>query len=338
MTKRITLALAMIGLSATAFAGSPGDNMVAPAPTGINLVAPDSVGTWSFGLEALYMEAGQQFQYAAVNTLDADDNFTQKNKSVGNEFDWGVEGDISYMFPGSSRDVTLGYTYMNFDDSNHVSGPANIGAFINFPDVDSDYDSAKAKSHQTLNQVDLTFGQLIRIGDRVDLHPFAGVRYADIDVKNDGDYTGTHVGSIDPYTDEIDNDSEFQGAGPRAGFDGSVHLGSGFSIVGTMAGSLLVGDMSQKFRFIDAEGVDVATYKNDSYTAIVPELDAKLGLDYNVAFNPNTSMDIQLGYQVVNYFNAASQDALDSVFVNSNNNTDDFNYQGPYLRLQLNVA
>ncbi len=81
-----------------------------------------------------------------------------------------------------------------------------------------------------------------------------------------------------------------------------------------------------------------ADFKNDSYTAVVPELDAKLGLDYMHAFNPNTSMNIQVGYQVVNYFNAENNDFADSALANSVNNSSDFNYNGPYLRLQLNVA
>jgi len=100
MTKRITLALAIIGLSATAFAGSPGDNMVAPAPTGINLVAPDSVGTWSFGIEALYMDPGSQFQYAntGVGVASVDTSDTFKNYTTGNGYNWGVEADIGYMF------------------------------------------------------------------------------------------------------------------------------------------------------------------------------------------------------------------------------------------------
>lgn len=332
ITKPITLALAMIGLSATAFAGAPGNNMV--APTGTPVIAPDSMGTWSFGLEALYMQSNTNFQYADTgNSTLLGGSGVINNESVTNEWNWGVEGDISYMFPGSSRDVSASYTHLNLDGNDSVSSPANVSGVVGLSGPVTDYDSAKGTSDQTLNAATLTFGQLLTVGDRLSLHPFGGLAYADIDSTNKANYF-----TLDNLTESYKGTSDFQGIGPRAGMDAAVHLGSGFSIVGTMAGDLLVGSMDSKFNFNQALSGVTNQFKNDSYTQVVPELDAKLGIDYMYAFNPNTSMNVQLGYQVVNYFNAESQDTFDSVITNSTNNTNDFDYNGPYLRLQLNVA
>lgn len=344
MTKRILLALAAVGLSVTAFAGAPGNNMV--APTGTPVIAPDSTGSWSFGLEALYMESNTNFQYASVNNIDDNGAGYAKNQSVTNEWNWGVEADISYMFPGSSRDVSLSYTHLNQNGSDNVSNSAgNIQAvFRTGPTVlqGTDYSSAKGDVDQTLNAAGLTFGQLLTVGDRLSLHPFGGLAYADIDTTNKAYYNYPNpADATSTLTDTYKNESDFQGVGPRAGIDAMVHLGSGFSIVGTMAGDLLVGSMDSKYTYTDQDIRALrtgATIKNDSYTQVVPELDAKLGIDYMYAFNPNTSMNVQLGYQVVNYFNANSTDALDSFSLNSVNSTSDFDYNGPYLRLQLNVA
>jgi hypothetical protein len=344
MTKRITLALAMIGLSATAFAGSPGDNMV--APTGINLVAPDSVGTWSFGLEALYMEPGTDFQYAQEQDLDSASNNDFHNKTVGNHYNWGGEADIDYMFAGSSRDVMLSYTYMHFNNSDDITDSDDVDPIAGVGG--SARDRATAGSDQTLNQVDLTFGQLVRIGDRLDVHGFGGLRFADIDVKNSANYYDQNATTTDwVKTGKYYNHSDYTGVGPRAGVDASVHLGSGFSIVGTAAGSVLAGNLDSDFRYnhnvstssVSGVAQTATDIHNDSHTAIVPELDAKLGVDYMYAFNPNTSMDIQLGWQFVDFINSESTDADDAVTtINSVNNMQDFSYQGPYLRLQLNVA
>ncbi len=342
MTKRITLALAMIGLSSVALAGAPGNNMV--APTGTPVIAPDSTGTWSFGIEALYMESNTNFQYAGqtVGTLEEGGEVEFNNESASNNWNWGGEVDVSYMFPGSSRDISASYTYLNQDgnDSTNgvfLAGPLGVGAgTLAFPT-----NEAEADMDQTLNAATLTFGQLLTIGDRVSLHPFGGIQFASIDTDNKAHYENEDaVTGVETQTGSFKQESDFQGAGPRAGIDAAVHLGSGFSIVGTFAGALLVGNMDSEFETSDLSTLGTTTIENDndSYTAVVPELDAKLGLDYMVAFNPNTSMNIQVGYEVVNYFNAVSNDFLDSVAVNSVNNTSDFNYNGPYLRLQLNVA
>lgn len=330
MVKRVVIALSMLGLAATALAGAPGNNMV--IPSGVDLIAPSSTGTWSFGLEALYMQSNSTYQYAPPAGLDVDTVI--QNKDVGNDWNWGVEGDISYMFAGSSRDISLSYTHIDFSDSDSINTtplPPIIGVGTDTGHMDQQY-----------NNADLTFGQLFTVGNRVSLHPFGGVQFADIDNTDKSSFSVPFTIGDDTSILNINDKihSDFVGAGPRAGMDGSVQLGSGFSIVGTMAGALLVGNMDAKVTqvasFLGASAT--AEVKPDSYTAVVPELDAKLGLDYMYAFNPTISMNAQVGYQVVNYFNAVDNDLNDIASVNSVNNTTDFNYHGPYFRLQVNVA
>ena len=231
MVKKIAFALAAIGISSAAFAGHPGDAVV--APTGVNLIAPDSVGVWTVGLEALYMEpTNADFQYAQVDDNSTPTN-TFKNKSTNPSHDWGGTIDVDYLFPGNSRDVKLSYTHLHMDNNdgsvstvgttNSLSEPFGI-APVNF-------DGAKGSSDNDLDAVDLVFGQWIRIGERVDLHPFGGLRYASIDMNDKGKYTDSTdlanygVGKVK---------SDFSGIGPRAGLDATVHVGSGVSFVGTV--------------------------------------------------------------------------------------------------------
>ncbi|NNM59481.1 MAG: hypothetical protein HKM04_06650 [Legionellales bacterium] len=365
MKTKLALALAMIGLSSTVIAGAPGNNMV--IPTGTPVIAPDSTGTWSFGLEALYMESNTNFQYASVSPGINDDGEREfDNESATNNWNWGGEADISYVFPGSSRDISASYTYLNQDNSDSVdSDPehAIVAGVDGFPHnftvhptglstLTNVIDGASADVDQTLNAATLTFGQLLTVGSRISLHPFGGLQFASIDTSNRANYDGTLTLTtivpptltlsdptvVTPYETSYKNTSDFVGAGPRAGMDASVHLCHNFSIVGTVGAALLVGNMDSKFEFGVAETGIAIEDKNDSYTAVVPELDAKLGLDYMYAFNPNTSMNIQVGYEVVDYFNAETNNFIDSNAANSVNTTTDFNYNGPYLRLQLNVA
>jgi len=338
MTKRITLALAMIGLSASAFAGAPG-NQVA-VPSGINLMAPDSVGVWSFGIEALYFEpANNEYQYGSLNPNTTVNPTNNKNKSVGTGYDWGGTVDATYMFPGNSRDVKLSYTHIDFDDSKTTTVGANQTFNTPFSTDLAENDTAKGKQQNDVDSVDLVFGQWIRIGQRVDLHPFGGLRYTNYSTESKGTYT-EYVANDNDLVDSEKFTSDFEGIGPRAGMDTAVHLGKGFSIVGTMAGSLLVGDGDSKFTVINntASTDTITTYKSGESTHVVPELDARIGVDYMHAFNPTTSMNIQLGWQVVNYFDISDTDGLDITTPNTVNNSEDFGYHGPYLRLQVNLA
>lgn len=333
--KSVTLLLPLVLLSSVSMAGSPGNEMV--IPSGVNLMASDSTGIWSFGIEALYMQSSDNFQYAAITNPPTSNVF--ENQTVGNSTNWGGEADIGYTFAGSSRDVNLSYTHLDFDNSDSINDPNSIVIISNGGSEAPLANSASDRSEQDLNTVALTFGQLLQVGNRVDLHPFAGIQYTDFD---DTQKPGYSAAVPEQFTLNINArlDNDFNGVGPRFGLDGAVHLGAGFSIVGTAAGALLVGDMESKLvPTVTANGeTTTSRTKADDYTAVVPELDAKLGLDYMFAFNPAISMNAQIGYEVVNYFNMVDTDVLDISRINSVNNTSDFNYHGGYLRLQLNVA
>jgi hypothetical protein len=335
--KTIALVLSMLGLSAAAVAGSPGNNMV--IPTGTDLIAPDSVGTWSFGIEALYMQSSDNFQYTAIGNPPLNNDFD--NQTVGNSTNWGLSADIDYMFAGSSRDVNLSYTHLDFDNSASLDIPNGLVIIGNGGSGDGAplANSASDSSEQDLNTANLTFGQLFHVGSRVDLHPFAGVQFTDFD---DSQKVAFSAAVPDEFSLGINArlSSNFTGAGPRFGMDGAVHLGAGFSVVGTAAGALLVGEMDANLKpTVTANGITQQSRTSvDDYTAVIPELDAQLGLDYMYAFNPTVSMNAQVGYEAVNYFNIVDTDVLNITQVNSVNNTSDFNYHGPYFRLQLNVA
>lgn len=336
MLKKIALALSAVGFSSLALAGHPGDAVVAPA--GVNLIAPDSVGVWSVGLEALYMEpSNSEFQYAQISN-GASPVTSLTNKTVDNEHDWGGTIDIAYMFPGNSRDVKLSYTHLDMDDSSNASTVGTTSTIENPFTGSTSYNAAKGSSDYDYNAVDLVFGQWIKIGERVDLHPFGGLRYAGLDQTDKGYYTvSTDAGS---YADGKIT-SDWDGIGPRGGIDGVVHVGSGVSIVGTIAGSLLVGSTDSKFYsnvYTSSALSDGDYIKNSDDTHVIPELDARLGINYTYSFNPETALGVELGYQTVNYFNVSDKDFIDASTPNTINNSEDFGYHGPYLRLQLSMA
>ncbi len=336
---KIALALALVSLSSAALAGEPGNNVT--PPSGIPLVAPFSSGNWNIGLEALYMQSNTSFQYASLPLgITSEGELQSNNQTVNGDWNWGGEVDVSYIFPGSNRDISGSYTYLTQDSSDSiVAAPGSItpifGVDLNAPLLTNDAD---ATVDQTLNAATLTMGQLVTICNRLAIHPFGGLQFADINSNNKVRYEAEST-STDILTGNYNATSEFEGIGPRAGIDAHILVAGGLSVVGTIGGAILVGSMDSHFDIND--GVATLTpgeSENDNYTSVVPELDANLGLNYMFAFSSSISMDAQVGYEFVNYFNAESNDLIDSASINSINNSSDFNYNGPYFRLQLNVV
>lgn len=346
MLKQLSIGLALLGLTSSVFAGSYKDQVM--APVGVNLVAPDSEGVWSVGLEALYMQpTNADFQYAQTTQVAVgpapQNNIDYKNKSVSSDFNWGGTIDIAYLFPGNSRDIKIAYTYLHMDNNkghDSVIGDQN-GVIINpfgitFPN-DTNTITAKGRSDYDYDSADLLFGQWFRIGSVVDIHPFAGLRWAEIDLDDKGTYftniTGRYsVGKIK---------SDFQGIGPRFGTDAVLHVGSSVSFVGQVGASLVIGDIDGKItdQIFESDTLDgTEVFKYEDHMHVIPELDARLGINYTYNFNPGAALGLELGYQVVNYFDVAYKDNVDAITPNTINHSEDFGYHGPYLRMQLSVV
>lgn len=331
MFKRMTLILvSCLGVSITALAGMPGNPVT--LPTGVVLNAPDSDSAWTFGIQALYAwSASSPFNYAQI-TNPSDLSSQARNHAVSDADGWGEEADITYHFAGSSRDLMLAYTHLGLDGSDTLTttAPNTISGFS--------ADQAKGTNDFNHNALDLVLGQQLLVGDRIVLHPFLGLRYADIDQDATANIqqTETHT------TFKDDNlHSDFDGVGPRLGMDTRVIMGKGFSVVGTLGSSLLVGQASSKYS-VTTQGfaaplnsTPTQVYKPNESTEVLPELDAKLGLDYTPhVLNPDMAWGFQLGYEWTQYFGALQNDGLDTAIVNSDESVNDFAYHGPYLRIQ----
>ena len=367
MMKKITVVLMAVLGSAAALAGHA-DDMALPAASGVNLMAPHQEGSWSFGVQANYFEPNNDFNYAlasqtGTNTANVTTNET-KTYAVNSDYDWGWGADITYHFPGEGRDVTLAFTQLN--TSNHDSidtddnGWGNIvssGLFSRSSRIgplSGNFDTAEGKVSTDYDAVDLTFGQMITAGSRITLHPFGGLRYALIDYDAKATYTGPisietpPPAMADPRTNEnnfsYSLESDFQGVGPRFGSDAAVNLGAGFSLHGTLGVSLLVGsmDVDTKSTSLRYSGTTVTNETDthhdvDTNTRVVPEADAKLSAMYHMDCNNGYGLGFEAGWQVTNYFDAIQNNTVSSTVDTSTEYTNFF-MQGPYARIQLDVA
>lgn len=370
MIKQVSLALVALGLSLPAYAAYPSEEVMPVAPPTVNVTVPQQQGSWSVGLEALYEQVNNSdFRYAlsvepaAVNGAVTTRTTRANAARVGN--DWGGHIDLSYNFAGDARYAKLGYTHLGANDSDsqartavggQLFGPfaaplsttatsaLNLNPTSNFA---NGWDRAHGKTSNQYDAVDLVFGQRFDFGQKVSLDAFGGLRYAEIDVKDNASYSVANGGTVEGtnQTGNYSAKSEFEGVGIRAGVNAQVRLGSGFSIVGTVAGSLLTGDFKDHATFqnqviTSATGALVSSNaqndRHETSTRVVPELDARLGVAYSTSFTPDTGLGVELGYEAVNYFDVRG--ASVSAFNDSVPHQNDFGMQGPYLRVQLDIA
>lgn len=341
MLRKVTLGLLALGVTASALAAHPGDVTLPAAQSGVNLTAPEQMGYWSFGVEALYFQPGGHDNNYVQTETEQDvgivDNEYDNTHSVDNDNDWGFRADVTYHFAGYGRDATLSYTHLDSDDSDSISPiftTDDDGVFTASGKADNDYDA-----------VDLTFGQMIDVGTRVHLHPFAGVRYADIDVKNTAydQFVDNEENTIDQDTDTLK--SEFTGVGPRFGSDAEVTLGGGFSLVGRVGVSALIGDQDNKRTetenfYTDGgetlSSVDNEYHTQDDHTRVVPEIDARIGAKYGMNFNQGTGLAFEVGYEATDYINAVDVSSVS--YWDHTTHDSDYTLQGPYVRVQLDLA
>jgi hypothetical protein len=337
--KYLAAAVATAVLSMNAFAGEPGNAVM--LPSGVALVAPQTIGVWSLGVEALYMyPSGDDFHYIQVETPTGTNAANFNDRYVERPQQFGGTVDLTYLIPGYGRDVKLSFTNLQFMNSEHFIGNTTAGQQMNPPSDELDpltgsSSVARGKQSDQYASADFLFGQWHRINSRLDSHLFMGLRYLNL---NSSVY-GSYFESTTSDTQSLKATSNFEGLGPRVGAESALHLGWGISVVGRLGTGLLVGHMDGKTETVNPNNTTSSiTTRNDNETRIIPEADARIGVDYMFNFTDTSSASIQLGYEMVNYFDAVNLDYVDTSTPNTVNNNENFNYYGPYLRFQVNLA
>lgn len=338
--KKLSLALALLGLSSTAaYAG------------GIDYQEPEESGVFIIGLEALYVRPhGSDFVYGLQYTTDATNNVLGRSLQVDPDYQFGYHVDVAYAMAGDGPDISLGYTHLCTDDHENKGGISaasfgNNNGFIGNLSFGGDNGLVvngvgagvvRAKTDYDYVDVDLLLGKEFVLQNRYHFHPFAGVRYADIDSKDRAVYS-LNSGTVG--TAEIHN--TFDGVGPRAGVDAAMEIANGFSFVARAAGSAVIGNFDWKMIAVNSgqstvTGQGSNTFKNSDEHLIVPEADYRLGINYTHEFSPETSFGLELGWTTVHYFDV--RDKSNSRLTNTVGSMSDWGFQGPYLRVQANIA
>ena len=339
--KKTAVAVLALGSSAV-FAGSMGP-VCAPG----NVTVPCASTAWDFGAQALYLKpsySGLGYIGSTYTTNAADTSVTseQYNRTPYN-WGWGFKIEGSYHF-NTGNDLNLNWYHLDHTSNKNFSWVT--GSFAGHSNIDTTVPATtlSASAQTRWDAVNLEFGQHAHFGEWKNIRFHGGVQYAYIKDSLDADFNGMVVPA---QLGAIDNSLKFSGFGPRIGADYWYNWGNGFAMYANGASALLVGSQSFDTTHVittgDVPPVVTSLTKSGSMTAIVPELEAKLGVTYTYAMAQG-DLSLDLGWMWVNYFNALQADGgfpggsggpTEGTYTQSN-----FAVQGPFIGLKWvgNVA
>lgn len=309
--KKTAVAVLALG-SSVAFAGTMG-----PVCTPGNVTVPCENQAWDIGIQALYLQPAYNDELgnytAAVENASGSQATLHDNAP---DWGWGFKLEGSYHF-NTGNDLNVNWYHLNDNNKTRTYG---TGVITNLTDVAQEVYTISPR----WDAVNVEFGQHVDFGEMKNIRFHGGVQYARI--KTDRSIIGSTPAVTGGAAYSYSDSAKFNGFGPRFGMDMSYDVGNGFGVYANGATALLAG--TSKFSSTIASNTNAIVLNNPavsgSRTAIVPELEAKLGVNYTYAMAQG-DLTLDAGYMWANYFNAQTTDALDD---------SDFGIQGPYIGLK----
>ncbi len=298
-----TVVMMLVTASYSVYSGTMG-----PVCQSTHLKTPCASKEWVLGAKALYL---------LPKSTAGDYSFVAKRgdgrlANYPNAWSWGFKLDGAYHY-GTGRDVNLNWYHINHSSKKTYAGEY---AYSNYTTTLAGVMTPSV--HPQWDAVNIEMGQHFDLDETKSIRFHGGAQYARVVNTVTINVTDALLFS------NTKTDLEYNGFGPRLGADMNYQLGYGFNIYANGAASLLVGHdgMSRlSLEVTPTENESVST--SLSQTIVVPELDAKLGINYNYALAQGR-LTADLGWMWANYFNV-QQSVL---YTNTDVINGDFNLQG----------
>jgi len=262
-------------------------------------------------VDFLYWTAlNQGFPWGSKNNLTTSNlPYGMEALHLDHEWDPGMRLGLGWDTTFDFWDVLVKWTYYHNHTKDSASTPdATLqgGGIFPLAGINSfnHYRNSKVQWLLNYNMFDLELGRTFFISKKLSLRPHIGgqggwinqtfrVRYS----QHIPDPTGAPV-----LDDEsiYHSPNDYWGIGPRLGIDGNFHLGSGFSVFGNLATSLLFG--------IGGEGIPGTFFEalnaKNSFYELCPNLQMILGLSWGKCFNnEKTFFGLKAGWEANYWWN-----------------------------------
>lgn len=294
--RKTTAAVLALGSSAL-FAGTMG-----PVCTPGNVTVPCERTAWDIGGQAIDLQIINNHEFS----------YTGDHRDY-NRWNWGFQIEGSYHF-NTGNDVNINWYHL--DSGNHRFANTN-GVLSLFGQSNNKWDAVNGE-----------LGQFVDFSANKKMRFHGGFQFARVKASRTVNVVQPTVFGATYY-----HANQYNGFGPRTGIDMNyVFNGYGFGVYAKAATSLLIG--TAKFNTLTPNVlaaplfVSYVPYGHGSRTAIVPELEAKLGANYTYAMAQG-DLTLDGGYMWFNYFNAVHS-APGGLYAR----TADFGASGPYVGLK----
>lgn len=287
---------------------------------------------WDIGGDVLYFQTNlnKNFSYYPRGEHEI-------YNSLSDQWNGGFHLTGSYRF-NSANDVTVSWYHLNGKTAHFKFNP--LGEF--------DPLNVHLAMQNRWDAVNGELGQFVDLTRDVKYRFYGGFQFASIKNTLDAELA---ILPTDIFFDlpaeessasQLSYATEYNGFGPRTGLDLDYVLGKGFSMYVKTAAAVLVGTAKYSIQGLSANNAagiaawnQSLTVAHGSRTAIVPELEAKVGLTY-VYPTARGNFAFDLGYMWLNYFNPlANQYIIDNIYnnqaVTSDNKTTDLGLSGLYF-------
>lgn len=331
--------------------------------TPIEVIVPNFKGGFEFSVAGLYFKpTSSNLQYVSTSNengfalvpLTTGGNLSEEN--INPTYGGGFLINLGYIFPNTANDARISWTHFNHSSTDNasfesslplppgVTAPAGLLSLLTrFGEIYllDGAASAEGRVSDEFDAIDLDVGQYINIGHRLQTRIFVGLRYAQLENTVTAEYQGsqfgltfTHIGL--PFSESDKSESTFKGIGPLLGVNAEYLIAYGFGINGSIDGALLAGRLSldQDAHFTQIFTAFGESFDYDDLNLIVPAFDARLGINYNYTVHNGALLQLELGYQVTQYFNVIEE----SEFIIDNEiETSNFSLNGPYFSINVKL-